>query len=266
MKCPNCGFESELNYPVCPQCQAEIQANPAAQKILQALKDTLFLVLCILMSASCVLSLSAGDLPLINILTTVFLWLTYAQSRKDIADAKHLRCVSGTVYANYVIGYVVAGLMVVVGIIFTVAFGLILGEPSLLESLVAEFEIPDISAVSQMLAIIPSGIILVVFVFAAAIVVVINIFTLRYIHRFAQSVYQSIETGVLNLKYATAAKVCMFILGGCSAVSCLGNLDDTELLLISAVDCAIGIISGLLIHKYLCAEPAAPAAIQDGNM
>lgn len=131
MKCANCGFESEQNYSVCPQCQANTQSNPAAQKILCVLKDPLFLVICILMSISCAISLAADNLPLINILITVFLWLTYAQSRKEIADAKHLRFISGAVYANYVINYVIAGLVVILGVIFAVAFGLIASNPRL---------------------------------------------------------------------------------------------------------------------------------------
>lgn len=267
MKCTNCGFESELSYPVCPQCQAEVQPNPAAHKILPALKDPLFLAICILMSVSCVLSLAAGNVPLVNILITVFLWLTYAQSRKGIADAKHLRCVSGAVFADYVITYVSAGLVVLVGVIFTAAFGFIAGDPTFLETLLSGFADVDYAAVAQAFAIIPSGIILFIFIFAAAIIVVVNIFSLRYIHSFAQSVYQSIETGVLKLKHATAAKVWMFIIGGSSAISCFSSLADGQLqsFLSSAASGAVGIIAGLLIHKYLSDGPAAPAADRDGT-
>ncbi len=266
MKCTNCGFESELEYPVCPQCQAEIRPNPAAQKILSVLKDPLFFVICILMSVSTALSLMAGNLPLINILITVFLWLTYAQSCKGIADANHLRCVSGAVYANYVITYVSAGLVVVVGLIFTVAFGLILGQPGIFESLLSEFIDMDYAAFAQAFAIIPSGIILFIFIFAAAIIVVINIFSMRYIHRFVQSVYQSIGAGVLKLKHVPAAKICMFIFGGVTAFSCLANLASTDLqtLLISASGSAVYIIAGLLIRKHLSEEPAVPA-LEEGQ-
>lgn len=268
MKCTKCGFESELDHPVCPQCQAEIRPNPAAQKILRALRDPLFLVICILMSISCAVSLAADALPLISILITVFLWLTYAQSRKEIADAKHLRCISGAVYANYVITYVVAGLIVIVGIIFTVAFGLIAGNPDFLETFFSELIDVDFAAYSQALTLIPSGIILVVFVFIAAILVVINIFALRYIHRFAQSVYQSIEAGVLSLKHVTTTKVWMFIIGGLSAVSCLSNLanDAFEAFLSSASSGAICILAGLLIHKYFSDEAPAPVTTQGDNV
>ena len=179
MKCPNCGFESERNYPTCSQCQAEIQANPVAQKILRPLKDALFLVICILMSASCLLSLAADNVPLIEILLTVFLWLTYAQSCKGIADAKHLRCISGTVYADYVITYVAAGLVLVLGLIAAAAFGMFLNDPAFLKALKVELKIGDYAAPSHLPATIPSGLIVFLTVLVTGIIVVINIVSVR---------------------------------------------------------------------------------------
>lgn len=268
MKCTNCGFESELDYPVCPQCQAKTHPNPAAQKILRVLKDPLFLAICILMSISCVLSLATGSLPLINILITVFLGLTYAQSRKEIADANHLRFISGAVYANYVVNYVAAGLVVIVGLLFTVAFGLILGDPEFQETLLSTFTDVSADSLEQIISIIPSGIIMVGFILIAAVLVVLNIFSLRYIHRFTKSIYQCIETGVLNLKYVTATKVWMFIIGGLYAIDCLSDLSDGafQSLLSNASICAVCILAGLLIHKYLSNEPATSVDPQNGNV
>lgn len=126
----------------------------------------------------------------------------------------------------------------------------------------------DVAAFSQALAIIPSGIILVVFAFAAALLVVINIFSLRYVHKFAQSVYQSIEAGVLTLKHITVTKVWMFIIGGLSAIRCLSNLanDGITAFLSNASSGAVCILAGLLIHKYLSDDPAAPVDPQNGNV
>lgn len=257
MKCPNCGFESELTYPVCPQCQAQIQPNPAAGKILGALKDSLFLVICILMSATCVLSMAADNLPLINILITVFLWLTYAQSRKNIADAKHLRCVSGAVYANYVITYVGAGFVAVAGVICAVAFGLFLGDPAFMEALTAELGDVDLAPIVEMLAFVPSGLIMAIFLIVAAGMVVLNIFSLRYIHRFAKSVYQSIEAGALKLDYPNVTKIWLFIFGGFAALSCLSSLSDGSLMLAlsSGAESGACILAGILIGRYLSASP-----------
>lgn len=269
MKCDNCGFECQEAYAYCPNCGANTPStagsqSPAARTILKALTDPLFLVICILMSVSCIMSFAAEGVPLIEILLTVFLWLTYAQSRKGIADAKHLRCVSGTVYAKYVLNYVAAALVLVVGVIFTVAFGYLVSDPTILETVFLDLvDEETYQTLVQVLPTVPSTLILVVFAAISAVVVVVNIFTLRYIHRFAQSVYQSIETDSLDLKHTTAAQVLLFIVGGASVITCLSALADGDIsaLVGSAASSGIAIISGLLIRKHLINEaPTAPEA------
>lgn len=260
MKCTNCGFETEQCYTLCPQCQAA-QPNYAGQAILRALKDPLFLVVCILISATAALSVVAGNLPVIEILFTVFLWLVYSKSSKGIADAKQLRCVSGTVYANYVITYVVAVLLAVVGMILAVALKAVLSDPALLDSL-------GLYTAFAALTLVPSGLVTVVFVIMAVVIVVLNYFSFRYIHRFAKSVYQSIETGKLELQHTTAAMVWLFIFGGLSGIGCLSSLTNVELLsaLISAANCGACIIAGLLIKNHLTdlsAEPEIPQQIAE---
>lgn len=263
MKCTNCGLETQQDFLRCPNCDAEASlpvstADSASGSILRALKDPLFLVICILMSVSCLLSLSAGSVDVISILITVFLWLTYAQSRKDIADAKHLRCVSGTVYAQYVINYVLAGLVLLMGVIFAVAFSFIVQSPDFTRDLLSAFiEVDDTTAMLVQTFFSASGIlVLVIFAFIAGIILLINIFTMRYFHRFAQSVYQSIETGTLALKHTNAAKLCLFIVSGCSAIGTLSTLAASGLLdaLSSATGCAITLIAGLMIQKYFSSK------------
>jgi hypothetical protein len=125
MKCNNCGFEYEDSLRVCPNCEsnsqlAVISLNPAADKVSAAITDGLFLVMCILMSASCIFGLLVGRIPTLNILFTIFMWLAYAQARKGILDSTHLRSLSGTTFAMYVINYVAAGLVALAG--FMIAF------------------------------------------------------------------------------------------------------------------------------------------------
>lgn len=257
MKCENCGFESPQERPQCPICQTPLVTLPqtGTNPILAALKDQLFLVICILMSASCLLSLSMDSVPLIHILITVFLWLTYAQSRKDVADAEHLRCVSGAVYAQYVITYVSAGLCLVLGVLFSIIFSALLQDGSLVDSTlsaIADVIEIDASAYAIIESIISASGILVLVgcVLVAAIVTLINYFTLRYIHRFAQSVYQSIQTNVPVFKHTKAAMICLYVLSGCSAISALSSFGDFLPMLSSAVSCATTLIAALLIQKY----------------
>lgn len=261
MKCIHCGFETQQSP--CPNCGADIQPeaasqNTAAQRILCALKDNLFLVICILTSVSCLLALAADGLPLLDILTTVFLWLTYAQSRKDIADAKHLQCVSGTIYARYVINYVLAGLLLVMGFIFAFAFSFLAEDPDFMDTLLSGFVDMDdsITAFVSMFASLSGGLVAFLFALISALVVVANIFTMRYIHRFAKSVYQSVESGTLELKHVNAVQILLFIISGCCALSALPALTSSELIsgLSSGVSCAAALLAGLLIRKHLTSE------------
>ena len=105
---------------------------------------------------------------------------------------------------------------------------------------------PDIFA--QIMGIVP-GVAVAVFLLAAVIIVVLNMFSLRYIHRFARSVYRSIETGSLKLEHTSAAKVWLFVIGG---LTVLGGLLEGQLN--GLAEGAVCIIAGVMIHKYLSAE------------
>lgn len=260
MKCNKCGFDAAQESPFCPQCgermtQLAAPRGAFADQILPVLKDPLFLVVCILLSISCLMSLAAGSVPLINILITVFLWLTYANAQKDVADAEHLRCVSGAVYAQYVINYVVAGLMLVMGVLFAIAFNILTHSmDGFWESLLSE--VSDTEMVASLMSILPSvsgAVILVVCAFCAIILIVLNIFTMRYLHRFAQSVYRSIQQGEYALKYASIAVILLFITGGVDVISCLSSLATLQFGSFAACASSGGsaILSGLLIRKYL---------------
>ena len=127
----NGGFQPEPDY---------VSVNLAKAKILPALKDKLYLVICILMTVSTGLSIIAGSLPIIEILLTVFSWLVYSAAKKDVADTKNLRCISGAVYANYVIMNVAAVILIVCGLLFGVAFSAIADNMDLVMDSIGEID------------------------------------------------------------------------------------------------------------------------------
>ena len=257
MKCYQCGYESAQDFTYCPECgfaaPTPTVSQTGSQPILSALKDPLFLVLCILTSVSCIFSLAAGSVPLINILITVFLWLTYSQAHKGIADAKHLRCVSGAVYAEYVITYVAAGIVAVCGLIFAAALNFMADNPDYLQTLISEFVELDeeITAILPMISSISGGVIAVAFFFIAVLMVVFNIFSLRYIHRFAKSVYQSVEKNSMELIHLGAAKGWLIVITVFSGIGLLGALGDLTAMITNASTFGATLIPVLLINKYL---------------
>ena len=145
MKCTNCGFESISDFKFCENCGAPAPvletAEPqgAENRLLSVLKDKLFFVICILFSVSAATAIVNGGIPVFNILFTVFFWLVYSQAQKGIVSAKHLRCISGTVYANYVVVNVVSIILIVCGVIIAFAIGLLSGSTDLVDSFSIDF-------------------------------------------------------------------------------------------------------------------------------
>ena len=258
MQCNKCGYESQQHFPYSPQCgdgpQPEaVSQNTAAMTVLAALKDNLFLVLCILMSTSCIFSIAADSLPLLNILTTVFLWMVYTQSRKDIVDIAQLRNVSGTIYAQYVINIVLAIIFLVAGVFCAVALSSITDSAEFLEFLRQIFEADEaILPIAESLAAVSGSILMMIFVIAAFLIGIINFFSIRYIHRFAKSVYQSVQTGVLDLKHVSATRGWLIVFAVCSGISTLSTMGSGLVYTLSgAAGCATCIIAVKLIDKYL---------------
>lgn len=274
MNCKNCGFEYSEQYDYCPNCgtpKAEkqptgeqsqtveaVSLNPAADKIMCALKDNMFLVLCILMSASCVLSLNGG-LPLINILITIFLWLTYADAQKGFANEKHLQSVSGTVYASYVITNVACGILIVCGALLGAIFGLFTNTPEFIsefEAVLREYDLSEfgveISDLPQALLALSGWIIAFVFIVIAAIGLVFNILGMRKIHRFAKSVYMGIMYQNPNFENPRTVKNWLLFFGICSAISAVSSLASGSITAAIATGCtaASEIIAYILIDKY----------------
>ncbi len=270
MKCNYCGCENETDFTYCPNCgcsaqELNIARNTAADTILSALKDKLFLVICILITASAGAGILMGSVPLLNVLMTIFLWLTFAQARKDIADARHLRQVSGTVFATYVINYVLAGLVVACGALVAAAFGMIASMPGFLETLFDElaaidnsfaFSGKDLAGLSSAVMSASGTVILIIFAILGGIIALYNAFSLRYIHRFAKSGYQSIEKGTLELEHAGTTFGWLIAFAVFSGISALGSL--TSMNLLSAISegslCAVYIVSAIWLKKYFPAS------------
>jgi hypothetical protein len=266
MKCNNCGFEYEDSLRVCPNCEsnsqlAVISLNPAADKVSAAITDGLFLVMCILMSASCIFGLLVGRIPTLNILFTIFMWLAYAQARKGILDSTHLRSLSGTTFAMYVINYVAAGLVALAGFMIAFVLSVLVQSPVSLEEVTSliEIENPVISQFVTNIIIKFGGLIGFVIVIIAVLMIVINILGYNKIHKFAKSVYQSIDMNTIGFQNAKTTKIWLYIIAAYTLVSGVYNMQGTDYeslsYLISDVCTALtAIFAGVLIGKYLQEE------------
>lgn len=260
MKCPKCGYENQQYFEFCPCCGESanmevISLNPVADRVLCALKSGWFLSVCILTSISCILGFSNDGLPVFYILFTIFLWLVFAASRKDIADARYIRNISGTVFAYYVIGWVVTGLLAFAGLLLTLACVLTAKNADFLqmfyESLL-ETGIPVMTA-KEVLNSYSSFLVWLIIAMILALMALIFVFSvlaIRKIHKFVQSVYQSIDMCTFNFVKAKAARNWLFALSGLQIISTLISIPNYTTCANSLCIALIEIFTGILINCY----------------
>lgn len=262
MKCNNCGYEYNDMFEACPNCGSQpgfvepVSLNPMVDMVLAALKDGKFLTICILLTITCVISLFYGSVPLITVLITIFLWLTYADAKKGFANANHLKFVSGAVYANYVITNV-CGIIFIVGGILSAAlsgaekvgkviydgFSIFVGEYEIDETVLSSENITT-EFISML-----GWIFCVTFVLGGALALLFNILGLRKIHRFARSVYQGIMYPNNEFINPKSAKNWLMFFGICAAVSALSSI-GTIFFVASGCEAAATIIASTLIKEY----------------
>lgn len=263
MKCNNCEFEYEDSLNACPNCNGigqfeAISLNPAADIVSAAIKDGLFLVMCILMSSSCVFGILADSVRLFNILLAIFMWLAYAQARKGLLDSTHLRSLSGTTFAMYVINYVAAGFLALGGMLLAFALSVVAQAPVSLQEIASSLEIenPIIAKYITSLIVNFGGFIGFIIVIIAVLSIVLNIFSYGKIHKFAKSVYQSIDMNTIGFQNVKAAKVWLYILGVFIIVSAVLNMEgltfsDFSILATEFCTALTAIFAGVLVGKYL---------------
>lgn len=258
MKCANCGFESEQDFAFCAQCGTAVQptaeqltvsestpVNPLYTKTLAALKDPLFLVLCILVTTGAFLGLLADQVPLLLILASVFLWIVYAKSRRDNIHVESLRSISGVVFADYVVSYVVTGLLVVMGVLLTVVIGIAAGSSAIFNEIVDELGLMHAEYIDLLEVVLSASapLMLLIFLLLAVPVFLFNFFGMRKIHAFVKSLYQALQNGAANVLCAKETKTWLMVLGILSVASALTSL--------SSLGAGVAmILASVLVGKY----------------
>lgn len=266
MKCINCGNEIADNSAFCAFCGSptspveETQTTVSAvhQKLLDIFKDKLFLVLCILVSASTVISIASSNVPLLLILFTIFLWLIYAKAAKNTVDIKNMRNVSGTIFATYVIGWVTIGLLGLVSVMGAVV-ALAIGNTAELQGIITkvlseiDYSFNEFDTILELatgsIMIITAVVLIIVFI-ACIIAAVINIFGMRSIHKFAKSLYKSAEIDNFCIEKLAAAKSWILVFGILSCVSCLFSIGSFKLFLSNGCLGAAYILAYVLIREH----------------
>ncbi len=277
MRCNSCQNEFEGNVAFCPHCGAPVaestpdsgvsqplpvtgeptpvfetgaplMINPLLAKTDALVKDKLFL-------AACILQTAANALPLFNrfsgfnvlgILVTVFLWIIYAESKKGLPNPQRIRVLSGVVFAYYVILYVCAGLLALMGILCFFSFTKWVNLFTDAFSGNAQIDTPLDSLVSM-----GGWFVGLVLIISAAIMAVLNFFAYGKIHKFVKSCYENILNNVNNLENRNITFVWMIVLAVFQGIGALGNIVTHPIsTVVAGCGCAFTIIIALLIKKY----------------
>ena len=245
MKCPYCSCETlEEGARFCPQC-GNVVPQPEMQQpntgLLAALQDGMFLALCVLLTASCGFALAGGGFSVLTVLYAIFLWIAYAKGRKGIVAAEQLRCVSGTVFAEYVIGWVAFGVLALAGVVCLVTPFEKLTEMKL------DIDLPFVDTLLLDELMQWMGIIILLL---AALVFVFNYFAVGRMHRLAKSVYQNAQDATVPLVGARTVRNWLWVLG---ILSILGGMDGIGSAVFFADACSgvAAILGALLIQKHL---------------
>ena len=276
MICSYCGYESNRDYQYCPQCGAVIEKKeqefytppqaefnqtdftyeaPAPQpehKIVTALKDKLYLIICILASVCCGLSVISGGLPAVRIFLTVYLWIGYTQAKNNTLNPNHIRNISGTVYASYILNNVLGVFIIIGGLGFSVGMSYIMSNEEMLNLFYKELEIASgseaVSFFSKYLASF-AGLIGIIMTVIGIVLIVINIVGRKTIHKFVKSLYLNMGMPTEQIQKASKAHVWLIVFGVLNAVSALST--NNPLLLLAELSFAAAlIITSILIKKY----------------
>lgn len=203
MICPTCGKEYEGE--TCPLC-ASLKTEHI---IADALGSGWFTAVCVMATVSLGLSLLSCTIDVIGILATIFLWILYRDGQNFEFVGKHVRWLSGLVYAMRIILWVVAGLIALVGLFDSYRLLLSLQKSN------------AFSRYQTLFGEITAEMILFVCLAVAAVLVLMNFLLYRSIHRFVKSVYQSDEYFAKPPVKPGRAAICMAVLGALNLLSVL---------------------------------------------
>ena len=240
-------FEQNFTEPVVP-------LEPEVKKPLLAVKDSLFLTMCVLLSISVAFSFN-----LINLLLVIGMWISFASAKSESSILSGAKFCAGTLKANYIIWWVLIGIFYFVGalivlltlvapltftnIYFIDSFLEMEGVSEAFESFALAEIAYEVFIVTMLLVV---GIFLIVM---ATILVFINIFFNKNVYKLAYSIRDNLTSDAPIVKAKTVS-VWLIILSVFQGIGALDSLLDFKSLVVSGTTLATYIIAYIWIKKY----------------
>ena len=267
MKCTYCGADVQ-NGQFCPFCGAQLPAEqpfsapsiaptidagyaataatsfgaPAsvvAGRVLSALQNQIFLIVCILMSAYCGLALISGTIPVFEILFTVFFWLLHVRAKEGVLAGNYLKAVHTTARVYYILELVAAVILGVAGVLVILFAG--------------ELELDEIFFEFSIFPEFLSGILTigaVILILVAAGIFCLAWFLIRKMVAFAQSVRTAVENGT-PFEYMSLTRTALFVFGALSAIGAVSSASTSFInFLASGTYAAALILLGIWLGEH----------------
>ena len=260
MNCPKCKNLIPDNSLYCPACGEPLTQPdstnvnglpPVIAALHNVVSSKLFLVVAILFTvASAAPLINGGGLPVFEILIAIALWIMFASNKKGnvMGYATPLKMISGTVFANTIVLWVLGGILAVSGLI--VALSGSAAEEFINVAVNIGGLSMDEAALIDAYGNLVFTVLGIVFIVAAVIIFLINIFIIKGMHSFTKSVLTTFRTGINQIKKLRFTKVVVLILGIITALSSLGSLLNLAVFVQEASTAAACIIIYVMLDSF----------------
>lgn len=268
MKCEVCGYTSSTDFEFCQNCGAkatkEALPDSPTPKIFACVKSNLYLVFCILIGASAVISntniLSLGTVSgvfsipknLILLLTAIAALLIYLDGKKNQLSAKHFKLFSVGVLLKYIWGFFGGIAIMLIGALACI-FPLIAAFFQSIEY-GATFRLEEFLEGGGAFAVIAFIVVGILIILLGIIAIIINIIGRRQIHRFVKSVYKSVENNeeqFVSLKTVQFWLIAFTVIAlGADLFAFLANPVTLFMFLQKGLYYAALIVAVIMINKY----------------
>lgn len=260
MNCPKCKNLIPDNSLYCPACGEPLTQPdstnvnglpPVIAALHNVVSSKLFLVVAILFTvASAAQLINGGGLPVFEILVAIAMWIMVGSNKNGniMGYETPLKMISGTVFANTIIFWISGGIFAVSGLIVALSgsaaeefinVAINMGELSM-----------DEAALLDAYGSLVFTIFGIVFIVAAVIIFLINIFIIKGMHKFTKSVLTTFRTGINQIEKLRFTKVVVLILGIITALSSLGLLLNPIALVSEASLAAAYIILYIMLDSF----------------
>ena len=231
--------------------------QPRVPTIVTAIKDPLFLTMCILISVSVALSFSV-----IPLLVMIAMWIAYSKARSGQSLESPAKLCTGALKASYIINWVGMGIILVCGVILCILAIVMpsgidmsteLGDSAheiiKLLRMYGEFDVAVEDIANSDFLKVFFGIFGISFLIAGIMISIINKFYHIPLYKMGVSLRESLSRDV-EIVYAKRISTWIIVIAVFNAISAFGDLSDFKAIMPTGVMVALYIITHIWLKKY----------------